>query len=235
MGNLLQDLRYGLRVLWKSPGFAAVVILTLALGIGASTAIFSIVDAVLLRSLPFRDAGQLVRVVDNAPGVGLKDIGMSVPELQDLDQRSGVLDQISATWPVSANPTGSDQPARIELLAVSHNYFTMLGAKAQLGRVFGTEDQAAGFAEAVVLSDGLWRRSFGADPNILGRKLRVDNDVYVVVGVDAGEGSGPAQHFVHEIARSSVLAYGSVVGSLGCGSQMRATRTPCIHGGPADA
>ncbi|HEV8145245.1 MAG TPA: ABC transporter permease [Bryobacteraceae bacterium] len=183
MGTLLQDVRYGLRVLWKSPGFATVVILTLALGIGANTAIFSIVDAVLLRSLPFRDAGQLVRVVDNLPGVGLKDVGMSVPEFLDYDQRSGLFDQISATWPVSANLTGSDQPARIELLAVSPNYFAMLGAKAQIGRVFGPEDQAAGFAEAVVISDGLWRRAFGGDPKVLGRKLRADNDVYVVVGV----------------------------------------------------
>jgi hypothetical protein len=145
----------------------AVVILTLALGIGANTAIFSIVDAVLLRSLPFRDAGQLVRVVDNLPGVGLKDVGMSVPEFLDYDQRSGLFDQISATWPVSANLTGSDQPARVELLAVSPNYFAMLGARPQIGRVFGPEDQAPGFAEAVVISDGLWRRSFGADPKIL--------------------------------------------------------------------
>ena len=143
MKTLLQDVRYALRMLKKSPGFTAVVLLTLALGIGANTAIFSIVDAVLLRPLPFREPQQLVRVVDHARGAGLHDIGMSVPELGDLSSRANVFDQISATWPVSANLTGGGQPERIELLAVSPNYFSMLGAKAQIGRVFGPEDSCA--------------------------------------------------------------------------------------------
>src|SRR5437899_2459337 len=106
MKTLFHDVRYALRMLKKSPGFTAVVLLTLALGIGANTAIFSIVDAVLLRPLPFREPQQLVRVVDNARGAGLRDIGMSVPELGDLATRANVFDQISATWPVSANLTG---------------------------------------------------------------------------------------------------------------------------------
>jgi predicted permease len=182
MKILMQDVRFALRMFIKSPGFTAVVILTLALGIGANTAIFSIVDAVLLRPLPFPEAGQLVRVVDNARGVGLKDIGMSVPELKDL-QRSGIFGQMSAAWPVDGNVTGDGKPERIELLAVSPNYFALLGVRAHLGRVLGDEDRAEGFCESVVLSDGLWRRLYGADPNILGRKVRLDNDVYVVVGV----------------------------------------------------
>ena len=153
MKILMQDVRFALRMFIKSPGFTAVVILTLALGIGANTAIFSIVDAVLLRPLPFPEAGQLVRVVDNARGVGLKDIGMSVPEMEDLASRSGVFDQISATWPVDGNITGSGQPERVEFLAVSTNYFSLLGARARLGRVLGPEDQAAGFSESVVISD----------------------------------------------------------------------------------
>src|SRR5579862_6296333 len=127
MGSLLLDVRFCLRTLRKNPVFAAVIILTLALGIGANTAIFSIVDAVLLRPLPFPNAGQLVRVVDNAHGLGLRDIGMSVPELQDLGGRSGVFDQISATWPVDGNITGNGAPDRIEFLAVSPNYFSLLG------------------------------------------------------------------------------------------------------------
>ena len=94
MGSLLLDIRFCLRTLKKNPGFAAVIILTLSLGIGANTAIFSIVDAVLLRPLPFPAAGQLVRVIDEARGAGLHNIGMSVPELQDLAGRSGVFDQI---------------------------------------------------------------------------------------------------------------------------------------------
>lgn len=180
---LWNDIRFALRLMIVRPGFAAIVALTLAVGIGASTAIFSVVDAVLLRPLPFRDADRLVRVVDNAPGAGLHDTGMSVPEYWDLRDRSGVFDEISVTWPVDANLTGGDRPERIELLAVSPNYFHMLGAKPALGRVIGSEDTAQGFAEAVVISDGLWQRLFGRDPNVLGRKVLADSDAYYVVGV----------------------------------------------------
>src|ERR1041385_2100154 len=108
MNNLIQDIRYALRTLTKSPGFAAVVILTLALGIGANTAIFSIVDAVLLRPLPFNEPERLVRIINDAQGLGLRDAGFSVPELQDLTASTDIFDQVSATWPVDANLTGSD-------------------------------------------------------------------------------------------------------------------------------
>ena len=173
---LIHDVRYCLRTLRKSPGFTAVVIATLALGIGANTAIFSIVDAVLLRPLPFPNPDRLVRLVDNLPGASLHDIGMSVPELWDLQERSGVFDEVSAVWPIDANVTGTGHPERIELLAVSPNYFSLLGVHAQLGRVFGPEDKAQGFAETAILSDGLWRRSFGGDPHVLGLRVRVDGD-----------------------------------------------------------
>jgi hypothetical protein len=180
---LFQDVRYCLRTLRKSPGFTAVVIATLALGIGANTAIFSIVDAVLLRPLPFPKPDQLIRLVDNLPGASLHDVGMSVPELWDLQERSGVFDEVSAVWPIDANVTGKGHPERIELLAVSPNYFSLLGVKAQLGRVFGREDKAQGFAEAAILSDSLWRRSFGGDPHVLGLRVRLDGDAYTIVGV----------------------------------------------------
>jgi predicted permease len=183
MITLLQDVRYCLRTLRKSPGFTAVVIATLALGIGANTAIFSIVDAVLLRPLPFSNADRLVRLVDNFPGASLHDVGMSVPELRDLQDRSGIFDEVSAVWPVDANVTGTGHPERIELLAVSPNYFSLLGVQAQLGRVFGPEDKAQGFAETAILSDGLWRRSFGGDPHVLGQRIRGDGDAYTIVGV----------------------------------------------------
>src|SRR6185436_13862413 len=183
MDHLLKDLRYGFRMLRKSPGFTAAAVLALALGIGANTAIFSVVNAVLLRPLPFPDAEQLVLVSDDLTGRQLTNVGMSVPELQDLQERSGLFDEISAVWPVDANLTGSDRPERIELLAVSPNYFSLLGAAARLGRVLGPEDTAQGFAEGVVISDGLWRRLFASDPFILGRKVRADSDLYTVVGV----------------------------------------------------
>ena len=183
MSSLLTDSRFALRMLWKQPSFTAIAVITLALGIGANTAIFSVVNAVILRPLPFPNPEQLVLVTDDLTGRQINDVGMSVNELQDLQERSGIFEEISAVWPVDANLTGSDRPERVELLAVSPNYFSMLGATAQLGRVFGEEDRAPGFAEGVVISDGLWRRLFGADPNVLGRKIRADNDLYTIVGV----------------------------------------------------
>ena len=183
MTDVLQDVRYGLRILWKKPAFTVVAVLTLALGVGANTAIFSIVNAVLLRSLPYHEPERLVRVLFNNPGVGLRDVPFSVPELDDLRTRAGIFEQVSAVWGVSANLTGGKQPERLELMVVSPNYFSMLGARPQLGRLFDPGDYALGFAPAAVISDALWRRSYGADPNVLGRTLRLDNDPYVIVGV----------------------------------------------------
>jgi putative ABC transport system permease protein len=183
INSLISDSRFAVRMLFKQPAFTAIAVATLALGIGANTAIFSVVNAVLLRPLPFPRSEQLVLVTDDLTGRQVSDVGMSVNELQDLQERSGIFEEISAVWPVDANLTGSDRPERVELLAVSPNYFSLLGATAQLGRVFGDEDRAPGFAEGVVISDGLWRRLFGADPNVLGRKIRADNDMYTIVGV----------------------------------------------------
>src|SRR6185295_266580 len=179
--------------------FTAIAVATLALGIGANTAIFSVVNAVLLRPLPFPRSEELVIVSDDLPGRQVENVGMSVPELQDLQQRSEVFEEISAVWPVDANLTGSDRPERIELLAVSPNYFSLLGATAQLGRVLGQEDTAQGFAEGVVISDGLWHRIFGSDPGILGRKVRADTDVYTIVGVMPPGFRHPGQTLRNEV------------------------------------
>ena len=183
MTTLFQDVRYGLRVLWKSPGFTIVAVLSLALGVGANTAIFSIVNAVLLRSLPFSHPDRLVKIVANNRGVGAQDIGLSVPELDDLRTRAGVFDQVTATQGGPTNLTGGERPQHFELLEVSPNYFSMLGTSAHIGRVFGPGDEAPGFAEAAVISDSLWARGFGRDPGVLGRRLQLDNDPYTIVGV----------------------------------------------------
>ncbi len=183
MGTFWQDLRYALRMLAKSPGFTITGGLILALGIGANTAIFNVVDAVLLRPLPFHDPAALVSVKDDLRGLNIPDVGMSVPELWDFRDRAGVFEEISAVWPISANLTGGDRPERVEAVAVSWNYFHMLGARSQMGRVFDRQEDTPGFAEGAVLSDSCWRRLFGGDPEILGRKLRIDNDLYTVVGV----------------------------------------------------
>jgi len=170
MDSFLRDVRFAWRMLVKSPGFTVVAILTLALGIGANVATFSIVYAVLLRPLPFAHQEELVRVFDDLRGSNVPNVGMSVPELWDFQQRSGVFDQISVVWPISADLSGGDRPERIEALATSPNYFTLLGAQPRIGRVYTDQDAVPGFLDGVILSDGFWRREFGADPKILGKK-----------------------------------------------------------------
>jgi predicted permease len=183
MNSFLQDLRYAARNLLKTPGFTLVAILTLALGIGANIAAFSIVDGVLLRPLPFPQPGQLVRVFDDLRSSNTKDVGMSVPQFWDYRDRAGIFQDISVIWSTPANLTGVDVPQRIEVLATSGNYFTMLGVRPQIGRVFTQKDEVPGFINAVVLSDGFWRRQYGADPNVIGKSLRLDGDLYQIFGV----------------------------------------------------
>ena len=183
METLFQDIRYGLRMLLKKPTFAIVAILTLALGVGANTAIFSIVNAVLLRSLPFPNPDRLVRIFFNNPGVGLRGVRFSVPEFDDLRTRTDVFEDVSVIVLGPTNVTGAKQPEHLEMIEVSPNYFSMLGATPELGRLFGHQDFALGFAPAVVISDALWRRSYGSNPGVLGRSLRLDDDLYTIVGV----------------------------------------------------
>src|ERR1700719_162717 len=136
MVSIVQDLRYALRTLLKSPGFALVAILTLALGIGANVATFSVVYAVLLRPLPFPHPEQLVRIFDDLRGPNEQDIGMSAPELWDLQDRSGVFQEISAVAPSNSAVGGGERTVRAESLVTSPDYFTLLGAKPQMGRVY---------------------------------------------------------------------------------------------------
>ena len=180
--NAAQDLRYAVRVLRKSPAFSAVIILTIAFGVGATTAIFSVVDATLLHPLPYPDPAQLVSIQADFPGAGAQDVGISQPEWQDL-QRSGIFEYVSPTWFDENNLTGWSQPARVRLLLVAPNYFALLGVQPQLGRAFNPQDHSPGLLDEVVISDGLWKRYFAADPRILGKSIRMDTDLYRIVGV----------------------------------------------------
>lgn len=180
--DTIQDLRYAARMLRKSPAFTLVAVLTIALGIGATTAIFSVVDATLLHPLPYPHPEQLVRIQDDLPGVGARDVGISVPEWHDLE-RSGIFQYVSPVGYASANLTGSTLPTRVRFSAVPTNYFALLGVEPQLGRAFNPDDKTPGFNLEVMISDGLWRRAFASDPHILGKTLRVDNDAYHIVGV----------------------------------------------------
>ena len=180
--ELLQDLRFGLRALRKSPGFTIIVVATLALGIGATTAIFSVVDATLLQPLPYSQPEQLVCIQTDLPRADAHDIGMSEPEWQDL-QHSGIFEYVSPTWFDENNLTGLSQPARVRLLIVAPNYFSLLGTKPQLGRAFDPSDHSPSFTGEVVISDGLWKGLFGSDPHILDKSVRMDTDLYRIVGV----------------------------------------------------
>ena len=180
--TLIQDVRFSLRMLRKSPGFALIAVMTIALGIGATTAMFSAVEATLLRPLPYAQPEQLVSIQADLPGLGANDVGISQPEWQDL-QESGIFQYVSPTWFDENNLTGSSQPARVRLLLVAPNYFALLAVQPQLGRAFDPQDHSPGIIPEVVISDGLWKRSFGADSNILGKSVRMDTDLYRIVGV----------------------------------------------------
>jgi predicted permease len=183
VASFIQDLRYALRTLLKSPGFSAVAVLTLALGIGANVATFSVVYGVLLKPLPFPHPEQLVRVFDDLRGPNEEDVGMSAPELWDLQDRSGLFQEISAVAPSNSAVGGGDQTVRAESLITSPDYFTLLGATPELGRVYTQQDAAPGFLQPVVISNSFWRSYYGSDPKIIGRKMRLDSDMYTIVGV----------------------------------------------------
>jgi putative ABC transport system permease protein len=178
----MNDLRFALRQLRKSPGFTLTAIVTIALGIGATTAIFTVLDATLLAPLPYPNSEQLVSIQDDLLALGAHDVGMSQPEWQDL-QRSGVFEYVSPTWFDENNLTGSEQPARIRLLIVAPNYFELLRVKPRIGRGFDPVNHSPGFVGEIVISDSLWRRGFNADPHILDRSVRMDTDLYRIVGV----------------------------------------------------
>jgi predicted permease len=192
MDGLGQDIRFALRSLGKAPGFVAIAIATLALGVGVNSAIFTIVNAVVLRPLPYAHADRLVRVTADVAG-NAPDIGMSPPELFDYRDRADLFDDIAGIWPIDANVTEIDQPERVEVLLASPSYFSVLGAHPALGRVFTPDDNAPGIAEVAVISDAMWRRRFGGAPDVVGRKLRIDGDWYTVVGVMSPEFRHPGR------------------------------------------
>jgi len=182
--TLWHDLRYGVRVLGKNKGFAAVAVLTLALGIGANTAIFSVVNAAILRPLPYLDSGRLVILWGNVKRVRVERRGASYPDYRDWRDRNHSFAGMAAFDEAQFTLTGAGTPERIPGEYVSQPYFSLLGIKATLGRTFRPEEDQAPQRDAVaVLSDGAWKRRFGGDPGIVGRSIQVDGRLYRIVGV----------------------------------------------------
>jgi predicted permease len=181
--NLIQDVRYGFRVLLRKPGFAAVAVLTLALGIGANTAIFSLVNAVLLRPLPFADADRLVLIKESLPKLGWLDLSTSAAEFLDYKDGNRVFEQIAGFTDQSLNLTGQGEPERVQAARVSASLFPLLGVQPQRGRAFSAEEDQLGNDRVVILSHGLWQRHFGSDENVIGKMVRLDDKPFTVVGV----------------------------------------------------
>ena len=181
MRNFIQDLRYAIRMMAKRPGFTLIAALTLALGIGANTAIFSAVNAVLLKPLPFPESEQLVDLSETFKPDGFGSV--SVPYYEDWKSQNTVFAGISAYMFTSFNLEGGDTPQRIPGIRVSANYFDVLGVKPALGRAFLPGEDVAGHQNVVVIGDDLWRRNFAADPNIVNQTIAVNGQKYTVVGV----------------------------------------------------
>jgi putative ABC transport system permease protein len=175
------DIRFALRMLRKSPGFAAVAILTLALGIGANTAIFSVVNAVLLRPLPYPNAKRLAMIWstwgNEARGPA------SGPELIELRNRSRAFEEIAGIWVTNGTITGTAEPEQVRLALTTANFLPLLAKKPQLGRFFASGEDRRGAAPLLILTDGLWRRQFGANPGIVGQTARLNGNNFTIVGV----------------------------------------------------
>ena len=186
MGTLMQDLRYGVRVLLKSPGFAAVAVIVLALGIGANTAIFSVVNAVLLRPLPYQDPGRLVQVWHVPPAKsfpGMTEFAVSAANYLDWRDQNHVFDQLAIYSYANLNLTGKGQPKSVTSAVVSPNFFSALRVRPLSGRAIAPGEDQLGHANVVVLSHAFWREHFGSDPNIVGQNITLNQQSYTVVGV----------------------------------------------------
>jgi predicted permease len=183
MSTLLQDMKYGLRMLRKNPGFTFVAILTLALGVGANTAIFSVVNAVLLRPLPFRDPDRLVRVYSEFPTMQLKKFWLSSPEFLDIEKEAKSWEAIGAWAPGGQNIGTDSEPLRVTSAAITRSLIDTLGVQPKLGRNFTPEEDRNGGPDVALISHGLWQRAFGGTSDIIGKQILVNSQTTTVIGV----------------------------------------------------
>lgn len=181
--ELLQDVKYSLRMLRKAPGFTAVAVLTLALGIGANTAIFSVVNSTLLAPLPFKDSGQLVDIHGHATFFDFWNLGLSLPDVNDIRAQSKLLSAVAPFQGETVDLIGRDRPLQLDATKISAGYFSMLGIKPIYGRTFLPSEMQPGADSEVILSSGLWRTQFGSDPGVVGTRIMLDGKSYTIVGI----------------------------------------------------
>src|SRR6185295_7697265 len=175
-----KDVRFALRLMARSPGFTAVVLVTLAIGIGANTVMFSVVNTLLLRPLPYADPERLLSIDTIGAARGQAEM-TSPPDFYDYRAKNRTLDHLDAFYIRPFNLTGGQDPERVPTLIVSPGFFGALGVPPALGRSFVAGDERWGSHRLIILSDGLWRRRFGADPQIVGARLTINGEPYVVV------------------------------------------------------
>ncbi len=181
MESLLQDLRFGMRMLMKQPGFTLIAVLTLALGIGANTAIFSLVNGILLRPLPFKDPDRLVFISQTSQRLPQMYVTMS--NFADLRDQNQAFERIAAVREQNFNLSGNGEPERLNGTESTHEFFSVIGEQPLLGRVFTADEDKPGASPVALLSHRFWRRRFGGDPNAIGQKLNLNNTIYTVIGV----------------------------------------------------
>ena len=191
MESLLKDIRYGIRNLLKHPGFTAIAVITLALGIGANTAMFSVINAVLLRPLPYRDPARLVTIWEQSPERDMYQLPVSLANMRDWIDQNQSFEQISAYTFTNLNLTGTGEPARLGTVRASANLFPLVGAIPTIGRSFLPEEDKEGANHVVILGHALWQSRFGSDPGIVGKPLTLNNQSYTVVGVMASNSQFP--------------------------------------------
>ncbi len=181
--DLVREFAQAIRALVRAPGYTAVTALTLAVGVGGTTAVFSVVSAVLVDPLGYPDPDELVVVGGQLPGLGAQDLTASAPEYRDYLAASESLEDLAATWILDVNVTGIDRPFRSRDALVTVNFFSMLGVEPFMGRDFTEEDAGGDIGHSAILSYAAWQQHFGADPNVLGRTFLIDDDPIVVIGV----------------------------------------------------
>src|ERR1043165_221299 len=173
MSNLFQDLRYGARILLKHPAITLVAVITLALGIGANTAIFSLVNSILLRPLPFREPDRVVRLLQASPKLQLSTWGVSQADFAAYRDQNRSFESVALYNSNGTNLTGAGEPERLAVANVTADFFKVLGINPQLGRAFDPGEDSVGKNGVCVISYGLWQRRFGGDANIVGRTLSI--------------------------------------------------------------
>src|SRR6185436_2001926 len=183
METFLHDIRYSLRMLRKSPGFTVVAVVTLALGIGANSAIFSVVNALLLKPLPFKDPDRLVRIWGKFDHEGIPKNWISEPELIDLNQMSNSFEDIAAFQEDGANLTGNHDPVRINAAFVNAGLFPLLGINAKLGRTFSDDEDQPGRNKVALLSHRVWQSRYGSSAGVIGESIGINGENHTVIGV----------------------------------------------------